>query len=103
MNLLDRWVIRIYFDCLRLPFEGDWKVIAVQSLMLSFLLLVPSPGPEVIKLFSCSTQLSMIFFLVINLKVLTIAMFVLLNIAEHEQFSSDKYENANCCSHFHIY
>ena len=43
------------------------------------------PGPEVIKLFSCSTQLSMIFVLVINLKLLTIANSFLLNIAEHEK------------------
>ena len=30
------------------------------------------PGPEVIKLFPCSTQLSMIFFLLINVKMPTI-------------------------------
>ena len=30
------------------------------------------PGPEVIKLFSCSTQLSMRFFLLINVKMPTI-------------------------------
>ena len=29
------------------------------------------PGPKVIKLFSCSTQLSMKFFLLINVKMLT--------------------------------
>ena len=29
-------------------------------------------GPEVIKLFSCSTQLSMTFFLLINVKIPTI-------------------------------
>ena len=31
-----------------------------------------SPGPEVIKLFLCSTQLSMDFFLLINVKMPTI-------------------------------
>ena len=41
-------------------------------------------GLEVIKLFSCSTQLSMKFVLLINLKLLTIANSFLLNIAEHE-------------------
>ena len=61
------------------------------------------PGPEVIKLFSCSTQLSMKFLLLINLKLLTIANSFLLNIAEHEIFSANKYENANYCWHFHIY
>ena len=30
------------------------------------------PGPEVIKCFSCSTQLSMIFFLLINVKMPTV-------------------------------
>ena len=31
-----------------------------------------SPGPEVIKLFSCSTQLSMKFFLLLNVKMPTV-------------------------------
>ena len=47
-------------------------------------------GPEVIKLFSCSTQLSMKFVLLINLKLLTTANSFLLNIAEHENFSANK-------------
>ena len=33
---------------------------------------VPRTGPEVIKLFSCSTQLNMKFFLLINVKMPTI-------------------------------
>ena len=61
------------------------------------------PGPEVIKLFSCSTQLSMKFALLITLKLLIIANFFLLNIAEHENFSANNYENANYSWHFHIY
>ena len=52
------------------------------------------PGPEVIKLFYCSTQLSMKFVLLINLKLLTIANSFLLYIAEHEIFAANKYENA---------
>ena len=60
-------------------------------------------GSEVIKLFSCSTQLSMKFVLLINLELLTIANSFLLNIAEYENFSANKYENANYCWHFHIY
>ena len=46
-------------------------------------------GPEVIKLFSCSTQLSMKFILLINLKILTIffKLFFMLNSAEHAQLS----------------
>ena len=35
------------------------------------------------------------FFMLINLKLLTIADFFLLNIAENEIFSANKYENAN--------
>ena len=56
---------------------------------------------KVIKLLSCSTQLSMNFVLLINLKlhVLTIAHTFLLNIAEHENFSANKYENANYWDH----
>ena len=43
--------------------------------------------------FFCSTQLSMKFVLLINLKLLTIANSFLLIIAEHENFSANKYEN----------
>ena len=60
-------------------------------------------GPEVVKLLLCSTQLSMKFVLLINLKLLTIANSVLLNISEHENFSANQYENANYCWHFYIY
>ena len=59
-------------------------------------------GPKVIKLLSCSTQLSMKFVQLINLKLLAIANSFLLNIADHENFSANKYENANYCWHFHI-
>ena len=41
-------------------------------------------GPEVIKHFLCSTQLSMKFFMIINHKLLTTAKFFLLNMAEHK-------------------
>ena len=61
------------------------------------------PGPEVIKLFSCSTQLSMKFVLLINPKLLITANSFLLNVAEHKNFSANKYQNANYCWHFHIY
>ena len=54
-----------------------------------------SPGLEIIKLSSCSTELSIKFFMLINLQLLTIANSFLLNIAEHENFSANKYGNAN--------
>ena len=60
-------------------------------------------GPKVIKLFSCLTPMSMKFFMLIDLKILKIENSFLLNTAEHEIFSANKYENANYCWHFHIY
>ena len=47
-------------------------------------------GSEVIKLFSCSTQVSMKFYLLLNLKLLTNANSFLLNNANHEIFSAKK-------------
>ena len=47
------------------------------------------PRPVVIQPFSCSTQLSMNFFMLINLKLLTMTNSFLLNIAEHENFSAN--------------
>ena len=38
-----------------------------------------------------------------NFKLVTSSNSFLLNIAECEIFSSNKYENANYCWHFHIY
>ena len=60
-------------------------------------------GPEVIKHFSCSTQLSMKFFMLINFRLVKIVNSSVLKIAEHENFSANKYENANFCWHFYIY
>ena len=59
-------------------------------------LICSNTGPQAIKLFSCSTQLRMKLVLLINLKLLIITNSLLLNIAEHENFS------ANYCWHFHI-
>ena len=72
--------------------EGKCKGHATIGILICFL---PSSGPKVIKLFSCSTQLSMKFVLLINIKLLTIAISFSLNLAEHENFSANKYENAN--------
>ena len=44
-------------------------IMTLRSAMLHY-----TPGPEVVKLFSCSTQLSMKFFLLINVKMLTIIL-----------------------------
>ena len=48
--------------------------------------LLKKSGPEVIKRFSCSIKLSMKFFMLIHLKLLTIAISFLLNIAESWHF-----------------
>ena len=72
-------------------------------ILSDFLLTVLYSGPEAIKLFPCSTQLSIKIVLAINLKLLTIAIFFLLNIAEYDIFSANQYENDNYCCHFHIY
>ena len=58
------------------------------------------PGPEVIKLFSHSTHkiCPAYKYLIAN----NVNSF-LRNIAEHENVSANKYENANYCWHFHIY
>ena len=60
-------------------------------------------GPEVIKLFFMLNSAEHEICPVTNLRLLTTANSVLLNIAEHEIVSANKYENANYCWHFHIY
>ena len=64
----------------------------------------PRSGPEVIKLFPCSTQLGMKFVMLINLKLLTVVNSFLINIAEHEILSANKYayllaEKILCSAH----
>ena len=71
------------------------KVYSEDLLRAGEYLVIIIPGSEVIKLFSSSTQLSMKFVLLINLKWLTILNSFLLNIVEHENFSANKFENAN--------
>ena len=64
---------------------------------------VKKTRPRDYKTFSCSTQQSMKFVLLTILKLLIFANSFLLNIAEHENFSANKYENAKYSWHFHIY
>ena len=52
------------------------------------------PGREVIQLFSCSTELSIKFSLLVNMKMPTVIGIFMFN---------SRYENANNCWHFHIY
>ena len=54
-----------------LAFHFKLLVPKVSCISMSHMDRALVPGPEVIKLFSCSTQLSMKFFLLINVKMLT--------------------------------
>ena len=56
---------------------------------------VPHHGPKVIKHFPYSTQLSMEFYLLINIKLLISTVIFLLSLAECEIFCAHEYENAN--------
>ena len=69
----------------------------IEMLLCIFVYRYTGSGPKVIKRFSCSTQVSMKKILLINLKLLINANSYLLDIAEHEHFSANKYENANYC------
>ena len=67
---------------------NEYRVYTICSgLFVQILILTWQLGPEVIKLFSCSTPLSMKFVLLIKFKLLTIANSFWLK----------------CCWHFHIY
>ena len=83
---MQKWVLEVYTNCK----DGIQPVLPSGMGTIRF-----NPGPEVIKHFSSSTQLSMKLFMLINLKLLTVANSFLLNLAEHENFSANKYENAN--------
>ena len=48
------------------------QIYTVKKKSVDFAVKYLESGPEVIKLFSCSTQLSMKFFLLINVKMPTI-------------------------------
>ena len=68
-----------------------------------FIKMFFSPGPEVIKLYPCSTQLSMKFYLLLNSQFLINTIVFLLSLAEFEIFYAYEYEKANSSWHFHIY
>ena len=89
----------------QIPFQKGCKGIfdlypeSEYILINNFLQQPSSPGPGYKTFF----MLNSYFFMLINLKLLTTANSFLKNIAEHENFSANKYENANYCWHFHIY
>ena len=56
------------------------------------------PGPEVIKLFSCSTQLSILFKMLISIKISR--FFLKSQINRECYFPAHKCYNANKCWHF---
>ena len=97
--------------------DGSLPAVTSGPTLFAHVYVVVNQAPRLYKLFSCSTQLSMKFVLLINLKLLKVANSFLLSLAEitkvansfllslaeYEIFSANKYENANKSWHFHIY
>ena len=84
------------------------NLVRIQPLIYKILCrqekVMPIPTPMPIQYVPLpSGELSMKFFMLIDFKLPTIDNSLLLIIAEHENFSANKYENANYCWHFHIY
>ena len=63
----------------------------------------PSPGPEVIKLFSCSAQLRLKFILLINVKMPTIVGILTFMSRINYKFLSFEPEFSNNFDYFSIY
>ena len=85
------------FRCLLIFFNFFKSTISKSS----YLLLIRSPGPEIIKLFSCTSQLSIKFQLLIKTKTLTnegVSCFKSLRSGIHH---ANKCQNS--CWHFNIY
>ena len=61
------------------------------------------PGPEVIKLFSCSTQLSTKFILLINVKISTIVGILTFMSMINTTSKRLKARNLFICRYFHFY
>ena len=76
------------YNCLTLPWHQipGWK-----------------PGPEVIKLFPCSTQLSMKFFLLINIKMPTIVGILTFMSRKNSILSLSELEKCWIYWYFHTY
>ena len=72
-------IVYTYIQSVFSLFKFLWSTFIAERLCISasktvFLYIDTIPGPEVIKLFPCSTQLSMKFFLLINVKMPTIVV-----------------------------
>ena len=79
MKILNLWSSFLFWDVLLCDFQiAEYSKIAYSKQKLLIILrsstdfILVFPGPEVIKLFSCSTQPRMKFFLLINVKMPTI-------------------------------
>ena len=77
--------------------------IMIQEYVLFWKQFWLKPGPEVIKLFSCSTQLSTKFQLLIRTKIPTNKEVSWLKSLRYCIYHTYKCENANNCWHFNIY
>ena len=67
--------------------------------MESFPFPLKQTGLKVIKLFPCSTQLSLIFVLLINSKLPISTVVFMLSLAQGEIFYAEEYENADSSSY----
>ena len=84
--------LRLIFLFLYVFFVSKGKLYRFQVCILHLkvkIIILSVQAPEVIKLFSCSTEMSMKFILLINLKFTNNENSFLLNIAEHENFSGN--------------
>ena len=61
------------------------------------------PGPEVIKLFSCSTQLSMKFFLLMNIKMPTVVGILTFVRRKNSILGLSEHKKAECLDIFYTY
>ena len=97
-----------FYSMYTLFFDSKHIWLNSQSTIVTMVLTSPGKKGNVaqrflnINFFFCSFQLSIKFVQLLNFKSLSIANSFLLNIAEHENFSDNKYENANYWWHFHI-
>ena len=64
---------------------------------------IQTPGPEVIKLFTCSSQLIMKFQLLINVEVVKNCGKFRFKTQKLVIYPAHKCKNANNCWHFYIY
>ena len=72
-----------------------YPIDSLQAWMIILYDFHKAPGAEVIKLFSCSTQLSMKFKMLINIEIAKIYGIFRFNSLKPVIYPANKYQNAN--------